>query len=240
MLRHSSERLTGRIAVSPAAERFISQYFPSDYQIIPNGVDLHRFSAQAEPLPQFTDGKLNLLYLGCIEPRNGLKYLLHALPHIRARFPLTHLIIASDGKERTHYERLVQRHGWPDVVFTGFVPDAHLPRYYASCDLFYAPSTGSESQGVVLLEAMASGKPVIASNIEGYRDVVGPGGAGRWCPRVRVAPWLGRSAGCWQTRPCAEPWAGWGGNMLECSPGPVSRAASWTIIRCCLNSRRIR
>jgi phosphatidylinositol alpha-mannosyltransferase len=172
VLRRYFNRLDGHIAVSPAAYQFASRYFPGHYQIIPNGVDLHRFSVQAEALPQFADGKLNILYLGRIEPRKGLKYLVQAIPQIRARYPQTRFIIGSDGPQRSHYEKLVRRHGWPDVVFTGRVPDEELPRYYASCDLFCAPSTGSESQGVVLLEAMASSKPVVASNIDGYRDVI--------------------------------------------------------------------
>lgn len=181
-LRRYFRRLNGRIAVSPAAHQFVSRYFPGDYQIIPNGVDLHRFSVQAEPLPQFADGKLNILYLGRMESRKGLKYLLQAIPEIRASHPNTRFIIASDGPQRAHYEQLVRQQGWPDVVFTGFVPSVDLPRYYASCDLFCAPSTGSESQGVVLLEAMASSKPVVASNIDGYRDVIRDGVEGILVP----------------------------------------------------------
>jgi phosphatidyl-myo-inositol alpha-mannosyltransferase len=182
-LRRYFNRLNGHIAVSPAAYQFASRYFPGEYQIIPNGVDLHRFSIQAEPLPQFADGKLNILYLGRIEPRKGLKYLLQAIPRIRASYPNTRFIIGSDGPQRARYEQAVRRHGWPDVIFTGRVPDEELPRYYASCDLFCAPSTGSESQGVVLLEAMASSKPVVASNIDGYRDVIRDGTDG-----ILVAP----------------------------------------------------
>ena len=181
-LRRYFNRLDGRIAVSPAAYRFASRYFPGKYEIIPNGVDLHRFSVQAEPLPQFADGKLNILYLSRIEPRKGLKYLLHAIPQIRASYPNTRFIIASDGPQRARYERFVRRQGWPDVVFTGFVRSDELPRYYASCDLFCAPSTGSESQGVVLLEAMASSKPIVASNIEGYCDVIHDGDDGLLVP----------------------------------------------------------
>jgi phosphatidylinositol alpha-mannosyltransferase len=181
-LRRYFNRLDGRIAVSPAAYRFASRYFPGKYEIIPNGVDLHRFSVQAEPLPQFADGKLNILYLGRIEPRKGLKYLLHAIPQIRASYPHTRFIIASDGPQRARYERFVRQQGWPDVVFTGFVRSDELPRYYASCDLFCAPSTGSESQGVVLLEAMASSKPIVASNIEGYCDVIHDGSDGILVP----------------------------------------------------------
>lgn len=181
-LRRYFRRLTGRIAVSSAAYQFASRYFPGDYQIIPNGVDLLRFSTQAQPLPQFADGKLNILYQGRIEPRKGLKYLLHAIPQIRASYPNTRFIIASDGPQRERYEQFVQQQGWADVVFTGFIPSEEQSRYFASCDLFCAPSTGSESQGVVLLEAMASCKPVVASNIDGYRDVIGDGTEGILVP----------------------------------------------------------
>jgi phosphatidylinositol alpha-mannosyltransferase len=66
----------------------------------------------------------------------------------------------------------MQRAGVSDVHFAGYVPDAELPRYYASADVFCAPNTANESQGYVLLEAMASGKPVVASNIEGFAGVV--------------------------------------------------------------------
>ncbi len=181
-LRPYFRRLTGRIAVSPAAYEFASHYFPGDYQIIPNGVDLLRFSVQAEPLPQFADGKLNILYLSRMESRKGLKYLLHAIPLIRASYPNTRFILASDGPQRAHYEQFVRQQGWPDVIFTGYLPSEEKPRYYASCDIFCAPSTGSESQGVVLLEAMASSKPVVASNIDGYRDVIRDGVEGLLVP----------------------------------------------------------
>jgi phosphatidylinositol alpha-mannosyltransferase len=171
-LQRYFRRLQGRSAVSPAAAEFVSRFFPANYRIIPNGVDIRRFGSGAIPLPRFRDGKLNVLFLGRIEQRKGLKFLLRALPRIRERFPNTRFIIGGDGPLRADYERWVQRKGWPDVVFLGRVPAEDLPSLYASAQVFCAPSTGGESLGVVLLEAMAAGRPVVASDIPGYRSVI--------------------------------------------------------------------
>jgi phosphatidylinositol alpha-mannosyltransferase len=171
-LQRYFRRLHGRIAVSPAAAEFISRFFPAEYRIIPNGVDIRRFGSGAIPLPQFRDGKLNILFLGRIERRKGLKFLLRAIPRIRERFPQTRFLIGGDGPLRADFERWVERKGWPDVVFLGRVPAEDLPSLYASAHVFCAPSTGGESQGIVLLEAMASGRAVVASDIPGYRSVI--------------------------------------------------------------------
>jgi phosphatidylinositol alpha-mannosyltransferase len=174
LLRRWFRKLDGKIAVSPAAERLISRYFPGHYNIIPNGIDLARFT-DACPLPQFQDGKLNVLFVGRMEKRKGLKYLLRAFAAVKVEMRNARLIVVGDGPLRDGYEESIRRAGVEDVVFAGFVPDADLPRYYASADIFCAPNTGNESQGYVLLEAMASGKPVIASNIEGFASVITDG-----------------------------------------------------------------
>jgi phosphatidylinositol alpha-mannosyltransferase len=182
ILRHFFNRLDGRIAVSTAAQRFITRYFPGDYRLIPNGVDLRRFGVLAAPRPELMDGKRNVLFVGRIERRKGLKFLLRAIPAIREHCPNTRFIIVGEGNMRLRYEEFVRQHRWPDVLFTGYVPDDDKPGYYASCDLFCAPSTGGESQGVVLLEAMAAGKPVVASAIDGYRSVLTNGSEGLLVP----------------------------------------------------------
>lgn len=165
-------RLHGRIAVSPAAAEFISRFFPGDYRIIPNGVDVHRFRPDAAPLPQFADGKLNILYLGRMEQRKGPKYFIRAIPLIRRHFPNTRFIVAGEGKLRPAFEEFVARRGWRDVVFTGRVAAEDMPAMYASAHVYCAPNTGGESQGVVLLEALAAGRPVVASDIPGFRTVI--------------------------------------------------------------------
>jgi phosphatidylinositol alpha-mannosyltransferase len=168
-------RLHGRIAVSPAAEEFVSRFFPGDYRIIPNGVDIHRFQPGVAPSAQYQDGKRNIVFLGRLEPRKGLKYLLRALPRIRERFPNTRFLIGGDGAHRARIEAWVQKKGWRDIIFLGRVAAEDLPSLYTSADVFCAPSVGGESQGIVLLEAMAAGRAVVASDIPGYRSVIHDG-----------------------------------------------------------------
>ncbi len=174
-LRPLFRRLSGCIAVSTAALQFVSRYFPADYRVIPNGVNLDRFGEQVAPLPQFMDGKKNILFVGRFEKRKGAKYLLRAIPQIRERFPHTRFIFVGEGRLRRGFQKFVELHDWQDIVFTGYVSDSELPRYFASAHVFCSPATGGESLGIVLLEAMASGVPIVASNISGYATVVSHG-----------------------------------------------------------------
>ncbi len=178
ILRYFINKLDGRIAVSEPARDFISQYFKGSYEIIPNGIDLTRFEHESQPIPALMDGKLNILFVGRFsERRKGLKYLLKAYETVKRQMPNTRLIIVGKGDAKG-YKRYLNRHEIQDVVFTGFVSDQELPRYHRSCQVFCAPSTGGESFGIVLLEAMASGLPVIASDIPGYASVIEHGKQG--------------------------------------------------------------
>lgn len=175
LLRPSFHRLNGRIAVSLAAYRFVSRFFEGDYRIIPNGVDLDTFHPFVPPFPHLMDGKCNVLFVGRLEKRKGATYLLNALPAIRAQCPETRFLFVGEGSLRRGLQHIVKRHGWHDVLFPGYVPTEELPRYFASAHAFCAPATGGESMGVVLLEAMASGTPVVATAIEGYTTIVHDG-----------------------------------------------------------------
>lgn len=178
MLRH----LDGRIAVSSATYSFITHYFPADYRIIPNGIKLDNARQQAEPFSELMDGKQNILFLGRFEKRKGAKYLLRAIPMIRERHPNTRFIFVGEGRLRAGFQRFVERRGWQDVIFTGYVPNEEKARYFASAHVFCAPATGGESLGIVLLEAMAAGKPIVASNISGYATVITHGVDGLLTP----------------------------------------------------------
>ena len=161
-----------------SAADFVSKYFPGFYNIIPNGIDVERFSPQAPSLPQYQDDKLNILFLGRLEKRKGVGYLLRAYRIVKRVFPQVRLIIAGEGKLKEDYQRFVEKASLPDVVFTGYVPDQEIPSLYQSAHIFCAPATGKESFGIVLLEAMALAKPVVATAIEGYSRVVTSGEEG--------------------------------------------------------------
>jgi phosphatidylinositol alpha-mannosyltransferase len=169
--RGLAAKLHGRIAVSGAAKHFINRYFPGDYRIIPNGVDIDRFT-EAEPFEHLRDGTLNILFVGRFEERKGLSHLLKAYHRLRKRRVDARLLVVGDGPRRREYRRFVGLRQVRDVEWLGRVNDADKARYFASADIFCSPATGQESFGIVLLEAMAAGVPIVASDIHGYKNVV--------------------------------------------------------------------
>jgi phosphatidylinositol alpha-mannosyltransferase len=181
-LRPYFRRLAGRITVSSAAYQFISRFFPANYSVIPNGVDLERFHPRVAPLPHLMDGKQNILFVGRFDWRKGARYLVEAIPLVRAFYPNTRFLFIGEGPLRRGLQEFVRKRGWHEVVFTGYVPAELLPGYFASAHLFCAPAVGSESLGIVLLEAMASGVPIVATNIPGYATVVKSGTDGLLTP----------------------------------------------------------
>jgi phosphatidylinositol alpha-mannosyltransferase len=182
-------KLHGRIAVSRPAADFINKHFPSTYDIIPNGIDVSHFSPEVAPLPEYQDGKFNILFVGRLEKRKGLEYLLKAYRLIKPDHPDIRLIVVGPGTRlRGKYEDMVSEAGLQDVIFTGGVDFDMLPRYYKTAHLFCAPATGHESFGIVLLEAMATGKAVIASSISGYSSVIADGVDGILVPPKQEVP----------------------------------------------------
>jgi len=179
MLRQRCRKLAGRIAVSRPAMEYVSGYVPGPYEIIPNGIDLENFSQEVPKIEEFKDGKLNILFVGRLEKRKGLKYLIEAYNRVKNEFMESRLIVVGPGTRFLgKYQKQVRDYGLKDVHFIGPVSDGQLPGYYNTADIFCAPATGQESFGIVLLEAMACGKPVIASNIEGYAGVMTDGKEG--------------------------------------------------------------
>jgi phosphatidylinositol alpha-mannosyltransferase len=173
-LRRFDARIDARVAVSRTALRFASRYFPADYRVVPNGVDPGRFHPRVAPLPDLAADRPTILFVGRFYPRKGVPVLLRALPRIVAAVPDVRLLVVGGGLLDPWYRALACRAPC-DVRFLGELSRDDIPRAYRTADIFVAPSTGSESFGIVHLEAMASGVPIVASDIEGYREILDPG-----------------------------------------------------------------
>ena len=176
LLQPYLERLHRGIAVSDPARAFFNRYFP-DYPlaVVPNGIAVDIYRPGQSPIRHLRDENVNVLFVGRLEKRKGLGDLLRGFEFLHARVPRTRLIIVGDGPLRGRVESFIARHRLSDVVMAGYVPDSVLPRYYGSADIFCAPATGSESFGIVLLEAMATQLPVVATEVPGYMSVLEPG-----------------------------------------------------------------
>uniref|UniRef100_A0A7C4Y5F0 Glycosyltransferase family 1 protein n=1 Tax=candidate division WOR-3 bacterium TaxID=2052148 RepID=A0A7C4Y5F0_UNCW3 len=176
LFRKYIRKLNGIIAVSEAARDTFFPYIPGDYVIIPNGVDLERFNPEVKGFEEFKERKNKILYLGRLDRRKGLIELINAIPFLRKEIKDISLIVVGKGPLEEYCKRLVSDLNLKDVViFKGYAKQNEVPVYYASCDVYCSPALGGESFGIVLLEAMATGKPVIASNIPGYNSVIKDG-----------------------------------------------------------------
>ena len=179
-LQPALEKITGRIAVSPAARRVVVQHLGDDAVLVPNGVDVARFAA-GRPLPYRPLGP-TVVFLGRIdEPRKGLAVLLEALPELVRQCPDVQLLVAGPG-DVDDVREAVPRSLRDRVHLLGLVPEQDKPAVYASGDVFCAPNTHGESFGIVLVEAMASGTAVVASDLPAFRAVLEDGVAGVLTP----------------------------------------------------------
>lgn len=169
------ERLDGRIFVSKPLQDKVDAYFTGETRVIPNGIDYDFYaSLEVQPIPEFNDGRPNILFVGRMDERKGFRHLLRAYPYIKQSFPQARLLVvgAYQPEEVVAFARYARRYGLDDIHFVGKVSPEDLRRYYHTATIFSAPSTGSESFGIILLEAMAAGLPVVASGIAGYRSVL--------------------------------------------------------------------
>ncbi|HVV76038.1 MAG TPA: glycosyltransferase family 4 protein [Mycobacteriales bacterium] len=178
------ERLSGRIAVSSSARKTIVEHLGGDAVVVPNGVHVGRY-AGAAPMPGWPGTGGAIGFVGRVdEPRKGLKVLLNALPAIREEFPDVRVLVAGPGE----LEEV------PDgVTVLGRVSDADKARVLASVDVFVAPNTGGESFGIILLEAMAAGTPIVASRLDAFAQVLQDGRLGEL---VDVGSPAALAAGC--------------------------------------------
>ena len=176
-----ANRLHGRIAVSAAARHFIDRYFPGDYKVIPNGVDLERFR-RAVPIARWQDGTRNLLFVGRFESRKGLLELLKAYRLLRRAGCQCRLLVVGSGPQEREARRYLMTRKMGGVEFLGRVSDEERDALFKTADVYISPATGRESFGIVLLEAMAAGTPIVCSDIHGYKGVVRRGREGLLVP----------------------------------------------------------
>lgn len=177
-----ADHLDARIAVSDAALEVPADRYPGDYLVIPNGIRTSSF-VPARDMPKVPG---RILFIGRAEPRKGLAVLLSAFAALRGRRPEATLVVAGATRRQVLAEAALAGDGVPigldGVTALGFVGHAEKVRRLGEAELVCAPSLHGESFGVVLVEAMAAGTPVVASDLPGYRSVVRHGVAGRLAP----------------------------------------------------------
>jgi phosphatidylinositol alpha-mannosyltransferase len=145
---------------------------------VPNGIDVERFRRSA-PRPADMSGQQRfVLYVGRLEPRKGVDRLIRAMAIVQHHARDARLAVVGEGPDRAALEATA-RHAGVDVLFAGRVSDAVLPAYYRAAELVCSPALGDESFGIVLLEAMAAERPIVATRIEGYEEILAKAGSAR-------------------------------------------------------------
>ena len=192
-LRRVHRRITVSIAVSEAAAGFLRRVISGAVEIVPNGVDVERFAHPGPPAEGLPVGRV-ILWVNRLDPQKGFGVMVRAFEALARERSELYLVVAGDGRDREALDRMSAA-GRSRVVHLGTVSHADLPRYHAGADVFAAAATGQESFGIVLIEAMAAGVPVVATDIPGYREVVRDGVEGVLVPPedpVALAAAIGR------------------------------------------------
>jgi phosphatidylinositol alpha-mannosyltransferase len=179
VLRPVWRRLRVRMAVSEAAAGFVEARFGDGVRIVPNGCDVELF-AGASPAAGLPQGR-RLLWVGRLDRQKGFPVAVQAFAQLAEELPDLVLMVAGDGRDRRAADDLPPAVR-ARVAMLGRVEHGRLPGYHAAADAFVAPALGQESFGIVLVEAMAAGLPVVASDIPGYREVIRAGVDGLLVP----------------------------------------------------------
>jgi phosphatidylinositol alpha-mannosyltransferase len=169
------ERLSGRIAVSQAARKMIVEHLGGDAVVIPNGVSVAHY-ADAVPLsgyPRPIEQGGTIGFIGRYnEPRKGMAVLLEALRELVRLRPGMRLVVAGRGEQADFLADLPPELAG-SVTMLGLISEADKASLLRSVDVYVAPNTGGESFGIILLEAMAAGTPIVASDLPAFRQVLG-------------------------------------------------------------------
>ncbi len=182
LFRRQLAAIDGLVPISNRALEAFRAYLPLPHRIIPCGVDLERFRPDVEPLRD-SGGSPRILFLGRLDGRKGIDVAVRAMPTVLARLPGARLVVVGAGPEEKTARRLVELHRLGQAVeFAGRVSWDDIPGWYTGADVYCAPTLGGETLGIVLLEAMAAGVPVVASDIPGYDETVRDGAEALLCP----------------------------------------------------------
>ncbi len=166
-------RLDRMIAISKDAKIFFNTYIKGEYKILPCGVDTNRFNPKGSRFAGIDENIPSILFMGRLDKRKGLDRLLKVMPIILKEMPNIKLYVGGKGPMYKYYKKMVKSMNLEkNVEFLGYIKKEDLPSLYRSVSLYVSPATGGETFGIVLIEAMASGIPVIASDIPGYRCVI--------------------------------------------------------------------
>ncbi len=170
-IKFCQKKIDGIIGVNPLNLEYFKEY-SGPKTVIPNGIDLEIFNPNVPKIKKYLDGKINILFVGRIEERKGLIFLLKAYKILTQKFSNLRLIIVGKGPLKKELKDWVQREKLKEVIFEGKISDKILPHYYSTCDIFCSPAIFGESFGMVLIEALSCGKPVVAFKIKGYKEVL--------------------------------------------------------------------
>lgn len=170
-LRFFFNNLDGKIAVSDSAKNYINKFLESDYKIIPNGIDLTEETIE-DQYHLIDDKKINILFVGRFEKRKGLFFLIQAYLNLKQKYENIRLLIAGGGELDRESQKILSSRNPVDIIFLGEVTELQKKNLFNKAHIFCAPSTGQESFGIVLLESMRSETCLVATNIEGYKNVV--------------------------------------------------------------------
>ena len=179
-VRAALDRLDRRIAVSDACIQALSPYFPGDWDVVPNGIDCNLYRPLTGPAER-EPGPPRILFVGRFDPRNALRDLLEATAILQREGREFRVQVIGDGPTRPMYEKKAKSLGiWDRIEWLGLLNEER-PHYYRQADVMAAPCVLA-SFGVVLLEALASGTPVVAADNIGFRQVIRGDVPGRFVP----------------------------------------------------------
>jgi phosphatidylinositol alpha-mannosyltransferase len=180
VLRRIHRRVSVSVAVSDAAAEFLRRVARGRIEVVPNGVDVERFSHPG-PRPEGLPAGRIILWVSRLDPQKGFPVMVRAFHRVALDAEDVWLVVVGEGHDRGAVDLLPERLR-ERVLMRGAIPNEKLHPYHGAADLFAAAATGQESFGYILVEALAAGVPVVATDIPGYREVVRDGVEGLLVP----------------------------------------------------------